>query len=37
MTASVELEPPNEETPSTVGAGVSELSGPLQSTTLPLE
>ena len=34
---SVELEPPKEETPSITGAGVSELSEPVQSTTSPFE
>ena len=34
---SVELEPPNDDTASIVGAGVSELSEPVQSTTLPFE
>src|SRR6185312_1035392 len=29
--------PPSDETPSTSCAGVSELSGPVQSTTLPSE
>ena len=37
ITASVELEPPKDDTPSTTGAGVSELSGPVQSTTFPFE